>query len=847
MGFAMKITDLQTENLISPLGIDNKAPRFGWRCEGAVQQARYRVEVASSPQLLRQGTADLWDSGEIRSRDLTVRYRGKALQSCTRYYWRVTCGDDASEIAWFETAFLDDKEFVAEWIGMPLGFGGAADDVRLDFTVEKPVKRARLYAAALGAGRFWLNGELLDDGYFDGAVSSYHKSVYYRTYELAPRMGNNALCVQLGYGFYGAKKLYAVMRVEFEDGSVSVTPTMAGRVWNVKKSAIVLQSLYDGETRDARLEEDWLSPDYKVSFGNWVATFAADMPRGKLKACPMPPMRIVERFAPVSVQKRDDGYLVDAGRNVCGFCTLKVKGERGARVRAIYAERLLPDGNLDRANLRAAACIDEYILAGEGEENYTPTFTYHGFRYVRIEIEGNAELLASEVDYLRSDVVQSGHFHCSDETLNRLHAIAVQTEGNNLNGVFTDCPQRDERLGWLNDLSSRMYQSVCNFSLERYLPNFVDMITEAMAPDGSIPDTVPFTVGSRIADPVSAYVLLGVLCYELYGDKDVLARNYGGFCRWVGYLEKLANENGGLLAFSLYGDWCPARIFAKDPPWDGHSAMISDDAFISGAYLLWYFAQMQEIARVLGKRADEKAYAEKFVAYKEIFDRKYYHADTRLYGNGSQTECAVALTVFTGAEERVRQKWAKTAADDIAARGYHMTCGNQGYRHLFYRLAEYGYADTLVALLRNPEYPGYGFMLSRGATSVWERWEDVIGSDMHSFNHPMFSGYDGFLYNYIAGIRLHESRPAESEIVIAPCFVRILEFAEASVDTVRGKVSVRWECAQGGYTIAVTAPADARLTVRADGMELSCGKVNGKGELHLQGGTHTVFAKSYRA
>lgn len=836
----MYIDDLRVENLTYPLGIDSKTPRFSWKLSGEGEmQKSYRILVATEESLLISGKPDMWDGKEVLSdNSIGVEYGGKPLNSCTRYYFAVEVNGVKSETHWFETAFLNpEKEFEAYWIGQPLGFAGSVDDVRYDFNIDKPVKSARLYVAALGAGRFYLNGELLGDNYFDGAVSVYNKSIYYRTYELNFKKGKNVLCAKLGYGFYGAKKMYGVIRTVFEDGEVSLSPTFPGRAWNVKRDAIRLNGVYDGEVYDARLEEDWMSEDYKVTFGNWVATFAADMPKGSFKANPVPPMKIVKTFAPKAVERLNNLIKVDTGVNLSGFLTVAVKGERGAKITINHAERLLPDGNLDNANYRAAECTDVYILKGEGKEVYTPEFTYHGFQFAEIHLEGKVEVEDIKVNYLRTAVEESGKFECSDETLNALHKIAVQTEGNNLNGVFTDCPQRDERLGWLNDLSSRVYQSVCNYSLEKFLPNFVDMISESQYENGAIPDTVPFEVGSPYADVISAYTLLGKIAYNFYGDKKVIENNYENFKKWVGLLKSDADKNGGVVKFCLYGDWCPALIYAYSKERDTYSKFVAP-AFMSGIYFLWYLKHMREFAMLLNKQQDAEVYEKDYNYYKSKFDAVYLDKKTKLYHSGSQTECAVATTVFE--EDGLGEYWMNTAAKDVKEKGYHMTCGNQGYRHLIYNLAEYGYAETVYKLLVNPEYPGWGFMLSKGATSVWERWEDSVGSDMHSFNHPMFTAYDGFFYNYLLGIRTEKCKNGFGEIYISPCFIDKLSYAKGSMETVRGRIAVEWVRKDGRIELSVSTPANTRLSVFVKGKTLVCGGEKHNDKLELSNGNYKI-------
>lgn len=831
----MEIFDLRTEGRETPLGIDRAAPHFSWKLPaGGIYQAWYRVRVAASAEALAAGKPDLWDSGVVRSGKQYAVYAGRPLGSRRVYYWSVetNAGSAASS---FETAYIGEPMPGAVWIGMPMAYQGATDLVRLDFTPEKEVRRARLYLAALGCSRCYLNGELVDDGYFDGAVSDYRKRVYYRTHVLRVREGANALCVELGYGFYGAKKMCAELFLEYADGTTTVIPTFAGRVWNVSCGRVSENSVYGGEVFDARIPFRKYLPSYPVSTEEFVAAYCVEPPAGRLCACPIPPMRAVQSFAPASVRTEEGRMTVDAGKNICGWLRIRVRGERGAKVTVRYAEILGKDGRLSRANLRTARSRDVYILSGEGEEEYAPAFTYHGFRYAEISAEGNAEVCGVLAQHLRSAIGRAGSFSCSDPRLNALHEMAALTESNNLNGVFTDCPQRDERLAWLNDMSSRIFESLCNFDLRSFLPNFVNMITDTQTSSGAIGDTVPFSVGSSVADAVDAYPLLGWLAYLFYGDARVLADNYDGFCRWNDCLA--GYEKDGVVEWGIYGDWCPALEYSTGG--DGtHSAQVTPQ-FMAGAYYLWNLELTEKAAHVLGKTADEKKWRARRKRGKEAFFRRYLDVSTGVIGSGSQTECAVAMTVFP--EERALcAGWAKRAAEDIAARGYHMTCGNQGYRHLFYRLAEYGHGETLIKLLQNREYPGWGYMLEKGATTVWERWESDVATDMHSFDHPMFAGYDGFLYNYVAGIRTEECAGAFGDIVVQPLFPSSLTSAQAELETVRGRICSAWERAGDKILLRISTPGNTSLVVRVPGMLLSCGGSCARDVLHLTNGEFTV-------
>ena len=834
----MEIYDLRTADRQDPLGIDDAKPLFSWKIRGAgCFQQNYRIAVATDTKLLDEGKPDMWDSGVVSSGEtLHVRYDGKPLADRTTYFWRVTVNGTCACAARFETSYLGKAMPAARWIGMPLAFAGGTDVVRLCFTVRGKPVRARLYLAALGCSRVYLNGRPVSDGYFDGALSVFCKRVPYRTYALMPDEGDNALCIELGYGFYGAKKCKAELILTYADGSEQTYSTLAGCVWTVARGRITENSVYGGEVCDERIGKDMYLPSFAPQTMRFGAAYCVDAPAGELRACTIPPMRVAETLVPV----RTDGNTkisIDVGKNICGWLYLRVRGKRGAKVGIRYSELIRKDGSLDRANLRTANNRDLYILSGEGEEEYAPAFTYHGFRYAEITCEGEAEVLSVEAQRISTDLASGGTFRTSDVSLQKLHDMAALTEANNLNGVFTDCPQRDERLGWLNDMSSRVFESVCNFDMRAFLPNFTDMITHSQDERGAFGDTVPFFVGSTVADSVDAYPLLGWIAYKMYGDTDVLRRNYDGFCKWNERLAEYTHD--GVVEWEIYGDWCPAYPYSKGG--DGTHTAQTADKFVGAVSYIWNIRLTADIAAVLGKRADAARWQAEYERRKDAFFTRYLGDDGTL-GNGSQTEYAMGMTVFAE-EKELCALWAKRAAADIAARGYHTTCGNLGYRHLFYRLGEAGYADILYKMLVNPDYPGWGYMLANGATTVWERWEADVRTDMHSFDHPMFAAYDGFLYNHIAGIRTEQCENAFGTIVIEPCFIQGLSDAEGVLHTVRGDIRSAWRRENGHILLSVATPANTSLCVRAAGYDIEWnGKPYGE-EKRLTNGVFSFILK----
>ncbi len=833
------IFDLRTEYAVKPLYIDVCRPRFSWKLRGgdASFQSDYHITVYESAS-----QKPVWDSGRVASEEsVGIEYGGEPLKSFTRYTVKVRVNGGADECEdFFETAALEISDFQGEWIGMPYISSGQTLLIRRDIPLleGKSVARARAYVAGLGFHRAYLNGTPISEELFNPQISVYDKRVYYTVYPLSLTEGLNTFGVELGNGWYPMRTLWALLLVEYTDGTVDKIYTQHGWDWKCRNGAVTEHSIYGGESYDARqYVDDWCSPTAITDDGSgWGFTCRTLVLQGKLRAQSVQGVRVVKTYAPVNKIVQEDGSVVcDFGQNICGRVRLILQGRRGASVRVQFSERIDQKRKLLRGNLRAAKAEDCYILRGGKKESYAPEFTYHGFQYAQIFVCGKVEILDVRAELLSSGVDSAGTFTCSDEQLNRLHQMAVLTEQNNLNGIFTDCPQRDERFGWLNDMTSRIYQSVCNFDCSRLLPSFVAAITDEQKEDGSIPDTVPYVIGGSRADAVAAYILLGYVAYMRYGDKRVLEENYEGYKGWFSYLSN--NLVDGTLTWGMYGDWVPAVIYSigGNSPF---SAYVTP-AFVSGAYYVWYAEIMQKIASALGKTSDVSYYEKVRAEAKQAFYNKYYDREKNLFGKGSQTECAVSAIVCKG--EEILSRLVETIQRDVEERGYHTTCGNQGYRHVFYLLGEYGLNDTLIKLLKNPEYPGWGYMLSKGATTIWERWEDSETSNMHSFNHPMLASFDGYFYEYLGGIRASECTDAFGNILFELPNTELLSYASATMNTVRGEVKTAWEKTDFGKKITIVTPPNTRLTVRAKNIV----KVNGErvtacDSVSLPNGTFTI-------
>ncbi|MBQ7164680.1 MAG: family 78 glycoside hydrolase catalytic domain, partial [Clostridia bacterium] len=608
----LKITDVLTEYKKNPVGIDNERPLFGWKYEQAADalQYSYRIEVAGSEELLAARRADLWDSGEvISSRQFGIEYGGKPLKSAQIAYFKVTVKDgegneSVSETGRFEMGLLSEDDWKGEWVSMPVNFQGGAVSFRkeLEFPTDKEVERVRVYVCAAGYHELYFNGKKIGDAVLQPPVTDYTKTVTYCVYDVTPEWGEkNVIGVLVGHGWLGDRKLLAQINVRYKDGTVAEDHTRNCWGWWMSGSPIVSDSIYGGEVYDARLEdkyEGWAAPGYVSGWENgWLYTFLTPALTGKKTAMSIEPIRVCAVNRVKSIKKTDKNtYLIDAGTNMAGWLKITAEGERGAKMTVRYAEDL-SDGKINRLNLRSAACEDVYIFRGNGEESYAPRFTYHGFRYAEIVTEGKVKLGEITSEFVHSDVKPIGSFRSDNDVINKLHRNAFLTEANNLHSIMTDCPQRDERLGWLNDLSSRIYQTVNNYSMENFFPKIVKDITDTQNDKGEIADTAPFFTGSRPADPVSVcYLLFAIKSYRLYGNDRVLREYYDNFKAWTESL--LSHSDGYIMDYTYYNDWV-APVFDD---------VRTDGIYVSTVYLYWHLKCMAEIAAVTGRAKDRKKY-----------------------------------------------------------------------------------------------------------------------------------------------------------------------------------------------------------------------------------------------
>ncbi len=805
---------LRCEYLKNPRGIDVLQPRFQWWLEDSRRgemQTAYQVLVASSPALLAEDQGDVWDSGKVMSSDSTqVVYKGKALQTGHDYYWKVRYWNSQgnpsaySQPAWFEMGLLARSDWKGQWIG---GEGL----LRKGFTLPWKVVRARAYITAIGYYELHVNGKKIGDNVLDPAWTVYSKRVLYSTYDVTPELkeGANAVGVMLGGGWatevagnipasYKAPELLFQMNIQLADGkTVSIS---SDTTWKTAKGPIVSDSIYDGDIYDARLEKPgWDEPGYNDS--GWAPAREEQGTEGAISAEMMPPIRVVETLQPRSMTNPEPGvYVYDFGQNFAGWAELRVRGPRGTKVEMRFSELLYPNGMPNRQNLRSAKARDIYILNGMGLEVYQPHFTYHGFRYVELTgYPGTPNLNTIEALVVHSDVHTIGSFSSSREILNKIQHLIYWGQLSNLYSIPTDCDQRNERQGWMGDAQASAPEAMMNFNMAAFYTNFIRDIRDAQKPDGEVPDTVPLKYGRYPADPAwgTAYPLLCWYMWQNYGDRRILQENYEGLKKYEEFLQSRAQ--GNVLRYSYYGDWV--------------AVVPTPGALVSDAYYYRDTEVLANIAKILGKTEDAESYAKLAGVIKDAFNKTFFNATTGKYANGSQTAQAMALAMgLVPAQDRGEVNGDLTN-NIVYQYNTHLTTGFIGAKYLLPALTEDGRSDLAYELAARKTFPSWGFMVERGATTLWELWQDKVGPSMNSHNHIMFGSIGAWFYHALGGINLGPNGEGYRHILIEPNIVENLDWASASVQTVRGLVSCSWVQKQGKVVMNVVIPPNSNAKV----------------------------------
>jgi len=705
---------------------------------------------------------------------------------------------------------------------------------RKRFGSRSNLVRATADVTALGLVDFYLNGKRVTDDLFTPGWTDYHKRVYARTFDvtrmLASRTGNN-VALEVGDGWYsgyvgfGAQRSHygdrprvrAQITLEYADGTKETIGTDGS--WNAMTGARRVQDFLAGEEYDARLigAGDPFRPTFRR-----VRARVIDGIKTKVEPFPGVPVRPYARLNPVKVTPQGGGYILDFGQNLAGFAHLKASGRAGERVQLQFVEVLNPDGTPYTANLRSARAIDAYTFAGEGVEEWEPRFTFHGFRYLKVTGMGRApkpgEITAVAIS---SDTPETGTIETSDPMINKLAKNAWWTQKMNFIDVPTDCPQRDERLGWTGDAQAYIRTASTYSDVQSFFDKWLVALDDGQRRDGQYPQVAPNIVAGDDGGP--AWADAGVICpktiYDVYGDKRLLAERYPQMRKFVEFCR--ARSTPDLLPprnFHCFGDWL--SINASTP-----------NEVIYEAYFAYSTRLLAQSARELGYRDDAAKYEKLSADVKAAFNRAYVSKDGKVSGD-TQTAYVLALG-FDLLEKPMRPLAAARLVANIQSRGWHLSTGFVGTRDLMRVLTEIGRDDVAFRLLHNTTFPSWGFEIKNGATTVWERWDGYTPEKgfqdpgMNSFAHYAYGAVMGWVFANVGGI--DNSAPGFARIKIAPKIDPRLRWAKTSYDSVRGPVRTEWRKANGKVTLAVEIPPNATATIAIPG-----------------GGTKNVGSGTYR-
>jgi len=840
---ALVISNLKTSYASNPIGIDIEKPQFSWALEhlsGGRPQQSYQLIIADDPAKLDAEHGNIWDSGKIASsHSVGIVYEGKPLESKKRYYWKVKIWDSAhaegkwSTVSFFETGLLKQSDWTGDWVGYPFGWVGKVLYFRQVFSCHKEVDRARIYVSGIGYNEIRLNGKKLGRNVLDPAKSDFSKRIYYTTHDVGAQLKKeNVMLISVAPGWYGMPKLRLQMEIVYTDGTTQ--QISSNDIRRVTLGPIVRAGIIDGEEYDAR-KEDFKRLDLPTDTiikglpnKTWGYAHNVEAPGGKMVSQHQEPIQVVDAFEPSSVKEVKPGiHVIDAGQNMAGWVSLRVKGAAGTLITMKFAETLYPDGLVNQENLRTAEATDRYTLKGESNyEQWEPSFTYHGFRYVQIEGFPYAPSVKDfTIKKVRSAVAETGKFESSNTLLNDIWLMVKRTEAANLHSIPTDCPQRDERMGWLNDMTVRIEQAIYNFDMSRFYPKYLADVFDTQDEKGRITDTAPYKVGGRPADPVSAsYLLLALKSYEYYGNRELVKEYYPGLKAWVDYLKSRTKD--GILDYSYYGDWAPPAQFGIAGAGYGALSKNTPGDLISTGFLYHCAQMLSRMAQVLNKPEDVKAYDAMAVATFEAFNLKFW--DDKVGGYGSNNQSCNSFTLMMGLAEGDRKtRSLQNLVQNVTDHGYHLSTGNICTKYLLEALTENGFVDVAYKIATQRTYPSWGYMLEKGATTLWERWEYETGGSMNSHNHPMMGSVGSWLYKYLLGIMPDEAHPGFERFRIKPYLPTDLNACAGEYDSIRGKIKSAWKKEKDKVIFSVSIPGNAMAEVYVPAKDLKKLTVNG--------------------
>lgn len=844
--------------------LDTNEPRFSWNYVSDarnVKQTSYRIIAASTLENARDGIGDLWDSGEVFSdKTLYVSYEGKTLQSRDKVFWKVFATlsyeknknvSIESDVKYFEISLLKSSDWQAKWIGHEFEDDVLAGKTRLaarylrkEFDLDGNIAEARLYVSGLGQYSAFINGnEVAADELLKPALSDYRKRVYFNTFDVTEMLknGDNAIGVILEGGHYtamrinadhidqdhtdntlhfGTPRLLLQLEITYNDGRKELI--VSDESWKItNRGPIRTSNEYDGETYDENLElGDWTLPQYDDSF--WLEAETVKAPDGKLTPQLNPNIKVQDTLTPVSVFRKGEKWILDMGQNMVGVLQINVSGQNpGDTITLRFAENLYPDSTIDVRNLRDAEATDRYIISRKTphstfhtSHSWKPMFTYHGFRYVEIQGFRETPKLSDFKGLVFYDAMSvTGTFETSDEILNAVYRNAFWGIRGNYRSMPTDCPQRDERLGWTGDRAMGCYGESFIFDNHRLYAKWLDDGEDCQLENGCLCDVFPpywRNYTNSMTWP-GAFITVADMIYTRFGDDEPIRKHYQAMKKWLVFMKNRFMVDG-IMKRDQYGDWCmppesPELIHSKDKNRKTRAEVIATPYYCYLSNIMAKFAEMS------GFTDDAEYFRNEVAASTEAYNAKYLNHQIWRYANNTVTANILPLyfgMVPDGREDDVFENLVERTED---MHDGHVSTGVVGIQFLMRTLTGHGRGDLALKIATNDTYPSWGYMVRNGATTIWELWNgNTADPAMNSGNHVMLLG-DLIIweYEYLGGIKALE--PGYRKIQLKPYPIDGLDFVNCSYKSVSGRIESNWRRDGNRFEWDITIPANTEAEV----------------------------------
>ena len=866
------LNKLRCEHLQNPVGIGTAQPLLSWEIQSSVrsvQQTAYEIIVASSVELIQKNQGDLWQSGKVNGEtSINISYAGKPLKSRDRCFWKIRAYTNKgttpwSSIASFSIGLLNKSDWKAQWIGYDKAFPWdsitqfsrlSTRYFRKQFSTLNKIKKATVYISGLGLYELYLNGKKVGDRVLAPAPTDYQQSVLYNTFDVTSQLknGENAIAAVLGNGRYftmrqnykpqkiknfGFPKILLQLEIEYEGGKKETI--ISDDTWKMNADGPVrTNNEYDGEEYDARKE---LTGWDRISYNDqtWKVAEKVTAPSGVLTAQMNEPMRVVKTIQPLTIRRLKPGVqILDMGQNMVGWIKMKVKGERGDQVKLRFAESLQSNGELYVANLRDAKVTDIYTLKGREEEQWHPIFVYHGFRYVEVTgFPGNATKDNFIGEVVNDDLATIGSFQSSNEVLNKIYHNAWWGIAGNYKGMPIDCPQRNERQPWLGDRTIGSLGESFVFDNANLYAKWLKDIQQSQTEAGVIPDVAP-AFWNYYTDDItwpSTYFTVADMLYQQFGDKRSVQLHYSSMKKWVAHIQEKYMQNY-IVSKDKYGDWCMppealSLIHAKD------SSRITSGALIATAYFYKVLGYMQKFAGIIGADNDISGYASTAEKIKAAFNQQFYHPQKKYYSNNTVT--ANLLPFYFGITPDSLKADILTAITQKIRleNGGHISTGVIGSQWIMRALSNNERPEVAYQMATTKTYPGWGYMVENGATTIWELWNgNTANPQMNSQNHVMLLGdLITWMYENLAGIKSDEKAVAFKKIIMKPMPVDGLTYVNASYHSSYGPVISKWKNKTEQFEWQVSIPANTTAIVYIPAVDLASVFENAKPAVNAPG------------